>query len=164
MHLFNSDLKARSVAGSLYGNYLWRIRGINAQEACVWPSVRVLSSLPSAMNSKSRGGPLLPSLLLCETWDSSQAGVLLPFRNKFIYFWLCWVFTVGQGFLWLRRREAALQLWYTGVSRGGFSPWSAGSREGGLQELWPTGSGPRGRWDPLDQGSDLCLLHWQADS
>lgn len=79
MHLFNSDLKARSVAGSLYGNYLLRIRGINAQEACVWPSVRVLSSLPSAVNSKPRGGPLLPSLLLCETWDSSQAGVLLPF-------------------------------------------------------------------------------------
>ena len=33
MYLFNSDLKAHSVAGSLYGNYLLGIRGINAQEA-----------------------------------------------------------------------------------------------------------------------------------
>ena len=26
----------------------------------------------------------------------------LIFKNNFIYFWLCWVFTAAQVFLWLR--------------------------------------------------------------
>ena len=79
MYLFNSDLKTHSVAGSLCGNYLLRIRGINAQEAPCLALGLGLSSLPLAVSSRPWRGPLLLSLLLRETWDSSQGGVLLPF-------------------------------------------------------------------------------------
>lgn len=54
MCLFNSDLKARRVAGSLQGVYLWRIRGADAWGApCL--------ALSSGFNFLALGGELQAS-------------------------------------------------------------------------------------------------------
>ena len=87
------------------------------------------------------------------------------FINKFIYFWLCWVFVSVRGLSLV-------------AASGGHSS----SRCAGLSLSWPlllrsTGSrcagsvvvahGPScsAAWGIFpDQGSNPCSLHWQADS
>ena len=57
-----------------------------------------------------------------------------PFKNNFIYSWLCWVFAAAWGFYQLLQAGAALWLWCAG-----FSLWwllwshSTGSEADGLQ-------------------------------
>ena len=103
----------------------------------------------------------------------------------FIYFWLCWVFNAVQDFLYLWRVGVTLQL-----QCAGFSLWwllllqSTGSRVYGLQQLLHVGSvvvvpGFQNTGSITvvhglrcstaceifpHQGSNLCLLHWQANS
>ena len=85
--------------------------------------------------------------------------------NLFIYFWLCWVFVSVQG------------LSLVAASRGHSSSWCAGLSLPRPLLLWSTGSTPAGSVIEAhrpscstacgifpDQGSDLCPLHWQADS
>ena len=55
------------------------------------------------------------------------------FLKNFIYFWLCWIFTVAWAFLQLWRMGATLQLQRVGFSPGGFSCCRA-------QALWHVGS------------------------
>ena len=107
------------------------------------------------------------------------------FFEKSLFIWFCWVFMAARAFLQLQQVRATIQLWCTD-----FSLWwllllqSAGSRARGLQSLRPTGSvvvAPglqsigsilvaHRRGCPMaceifpDQGSNLCLMHWQADS
>ena len=91
--------------------------------------------------------------------------IIYLFIYLFIYFWLCWVFVSVRG------------LSLVVVSGGHSSPWCAS-----LSLSWPlllrsTGSRPAGSvivaHGPScsaacgilpDQGSNLCPLHWQADS
>ena len=73
-----------------------------------------------------------------------------------IYLWLRWIFTAAGG-LSLVEEPGSLQ--------------STGSRLHRLQKLWQAGlvvvhglSGSLACGISLDQGSNPCLLHWQADS
>ena len=91
--------------------------------------------------------------------------LFLKFIYLFIYFWLCWVFVSVRG------------LSLVAASRGHFSSrcadlslsqplllWSAGSRRAGSV---PVAHGPSCSVACEifpDQGSNLCPLHWQADS
>ena len=104
--------------------------------------------------------------------------------EKSLFIWFCWVFMAARAFLSLQVR-AALQLRCTGFSLWWLLLlWSTGSGAHGLQSLWPTGSvvvAPglqsigsilvaHRRGCPMayeifpDHGSNLCLMHWQADS
>ena len=87
---------------------------------------------------------------------------------SFVYLWLCWVFVAARALLWLWRAEAtaAVRRLLTAMS-----PLAVGC---GLLTcgLWGTGavvvahglSYPTACGILLDQGSNLCLLYWQADS
>ena len=91
--------------------------------------------------------------------------------NTYFIFWLCWVFADRHGLPWLWREGAALQLQCAGFSPQGLLLWSTdfGHR---LRQLWCSGSVvvTHGLSCPTacgilpDQGSNPCLLHWQADS
>ena len=110
---------------------------------------------------------------------------LLFFFLNFIYFRQCWILTATQAFLQLWQVEATLQLWCAGFSL----QWLLllrfmGSKAEGLQKFGPVGSvvgAPRLQSTGAivvahglscstvcgifpDQGWNLCLLHWQADS
>ena len=87
------------------------------------------------------------------------------FIYLFIYFWLCWVFVSVQG------------LSLVAASGGHSSSRCAGLSLLRPLSLWSTGSGRAGSvivaHGPScsvacgifpDQGSNLCPLHWQADS
>ena len=84
-------------------------------------------------------------------------------RNNFIYFCLCWDFIAVRAFLQLWRAGATLQVW--GAS---FLQWWSPF----LHRLQSTGSVVVAHRLScsmacgifLDQGLNLCLLHWQTDS
>ena len=99
------------------------------------------------------------------SWWWNGLRLFFFFINLFIYFWLCWVFVSVRGFSLV-------------AASGGHSS----SRCAGFSLLWPlllrsTGSRRTGSvvvaYGPScsaacgifpDQGSNLCPLHWQADS
>ena len=79
------------------------------------------------------------------------------FLIVFIYFWLCWVFIAACPFLWLQHRGSSL--W--GVScQGAQVLRQAGSAVAAHMTSCSAASGIF--W--MDQGSNLCPLHWQAGS
>ena len=92
----------------------------------------------------------------------------------FIYFGVCWVFLAAWAFLWLRRAGAALQLRCTRASHGGgffccrarpLECSGFSSHRTWAQQLWHTGIvAPWHVGIFLDQGLNVCPLHWQADS
>ena len=101
-------------------------------------------------------------------------------KYLFIYFWLHWVFIAAHGLPLVVESRGLLSCCTVWASHwGGFSC----CRAQGLQQLWCMGSvvtAPRlqsagsvvvtwaqwlyGMWDLLEQGSNPCPLHWQADS
>ena len=116
--------------------------------------------------------PFISLLIFCQVVlciiDSGilmSPAIVLLFFLKFIYFWLCWVFVSVRG-----------------LSPAAASGGHSSSRCAGLSLLWPlllrsTGSRRAGSvivaHGPscsaacgifLDQGSNPCPLHWQADS
>ena len=78
---------------------------------------------------------------------------VLFFLSLFIYFWLRWVFIAARG-LSLRVSHRG------GLSRCG--AWALGARGSVVVAHGLSCSAARGIL--LDQGSNLCPLHWQADS
>ena len=97
--------------------------------------------------------------------------------NLFIYFWLHWVFIAARGLSLVAASGGCSSLRCTGFSLGGFSccrAWALGA--------WASVVVPCGLWNAgsvvvahglscsaacrifPDQGSNPCLLHWQADS
>ena len=93
----------------------------------------------------------------------------------YICFWLCWVSVAVWVFLWLQCSGSSLQwlllLWSAGSRGAGLCSVVRGRGSYGSQAL-STGSvvGAHGFTCPLacrislDQGSNPCLLHWQAGS
>ena len=88
--------------------------------------------------------------------------IIQCFLKNYLFFWLCWVFTAAWAFLQLWQEGAILQVECTGFSL----QWLL------LLLLQSTGSTvvvhglscSIGCGIFLDQGSNPCLLHWQADS
>ena len=105
-------------------------------------------------------------------------------KKKMYVIQLYWVFAATGAFLQLQRAGATLQLWCTGFSLRWLLLWSTGSLACRLQQLQCVGSVVAAlRLQStglivvihglscsvacqifLDQGLNLCLLHWQADS
>ena len=99
---------------------------------------------------------------------------------KIYFYQLCWVLVALQAFLWLQWAGAALQvlrldfsLWRLLLLQGTGSLPSAsvaaalGLSNCGSQALEAVALGLscfEACWIFLDQGSNLCLLHWQAPS
>ena len=100
------------------------------------------------------------SLGLCLLGASGTSKSFFFFFNfliVFIYFWLCWVFIAACPFLWLQHRGSSL--W--GVScQGARVLRQAGSAVAAHMTSCSAASGIF--W--MDQGSNLCPLHWQAGS
>ena len=84
----------------------------------------------------------------------------------FVCFWLCWVFRCCMLiFLWLRQVRAPLLLQCAGFSLQWLLLLQSMSCRVWAQYVWPTGLvAPCGMWNLLDQESNPCPLHWQADS
>ena len=83
----------------------------------------------------------------------------------FIYFWLCWVFVSVRGLSPVVASGDHSSLWCAGLSSS--RPLllrSTGSRRAGsaIVAHGPSCSAACGIFP--DQGSNLCPLHWQADS
>ena len=87
------------------------------------------------------------------------------FVYLFIYLWLCWVFVSARGLSLVVASGG-----HSSSRCAGLSPsrplllWSTGSRCAGSVVVahGPSCSAARGIFP--DQGSNLCPLHWQADS
>ena len=118
-------------------------------------------------------------------WKDTANTTLFIFLNLFIYFWLCWVFLAARGL-----SLVVVSGGYSSLRCTCFSlQWllllrSTGPRVQGLQQLWRAGSvvvvhGLQSAGSVavahrlscsavcgifLDQGSNPCLLHWQANS
>ena len=91
--------------------------------------------------------------------------LFLLFIYLFIYFWLCWVFVSVRGFSLVAASGDHSSLRCAGLSLS----WplllqSTGSRHAGsvIVANGPSCSAACGIFP--DQGSNLCPLHWQADS
>ena len=83
----------------------------------------------------------------------------------FIYLWLCWVFVSVQGLSLVAARGGHSSSWCVGLSLSLPLLWrSTGSRRAGSVVVahGPSCSTACGIFP--DQGSNLCPLHWQADS
>ena len=83
----------------------------------------------------------------------------------FIYFWLCWIFVAAQAFLQLWQAGATLQLQCAGSRACGLSSsssWALEHMGSVVVAHGPSCSEACGTFQ--DQGQNLCLLHWQADS
>ena len=63
------------------------------------------------------GHPVQVSYFITE----AQIFIFLNFIHLFIYFWLCWVFTAVQAFLWLQRAGASLPCGALAYHGRGFS-------------------------------------------
>ena len=90
---------------------------------------------------------------------------LLKSPTLFIYFWLCWSSFLCEGFLQLRRAGGHSSSRCAGLSLSRPLPLrSIGSRRTGSVVVAhrPSCSAACGIFP--DQGSNLCSLHWQADS
>ena len=93
----------------------------------------------------------------------------------FLYFWLGWVFDASGTFLWPQRARATLQSRCTGFSPRRIFLWrmssevtgsaavAPGLQSSGLVLVVGEFSWAVGVWDLPDQGSNPCLLYWQAD-
>ena len=86
-------------------------------------------------------------------------------KYLFIYLWLCWIFVSVQGLSLVVASGGHSSSWCVGLSLW----WplllrSTGSRRAGsvIVAQGPSCSAARGIFP--DQGSNLCPLHWQADS
>ena len=91
--------------------------------------------------------------------------VILFFFNLFIYFWLCWVFVSVRGLSLVVASGGHSSSLCAGLSLS--RPLllrSTGSRRAGsaIVAHGPSCSTACGIFP--DQGSNLCPLHWQADS
>ena len=87
------------------------------------------------------------------------------FIYLFIYFWLCWVFVSVRGLSPVAASGGHSSSRCAGISLSRpLLLWSTGSRRAGSVAVahWPSCSAACGIF--LDQGSNPCLLHWQADS
>ena len=82
----------------------------------------------------------------------------------FIYFWLCWVFVSVRGLSLVVASGGHSSSRCTGLSLSRPLLWSTGSRRAGSVVVahGPSCSAACGIYP--DQGSNLCPLHWQADS
>ena len=83
----------------------------------------------------------------------------------FIYFWLCWVFVSVRGLSLVAESGGHSSLRCVGLSLSRpLLLWSTGSRRAGSVVVahGPSCSTACGTFP--DQGSNLCPLHWQADS
>ena len=121
-------------------------------------------------------------------WCMPQQGYIYHFclqtiwlyhiKKIFLFIFSHWIFAVlslrccrglsrwgEQGLLW----------WCTGSSLGWLPLWSTGPRHKGFSsrghvlssfgcQALNTGVAASRMWDLLDQGLNLCLLHWQVDS
>ena len=98
--------------------------------------------------------------------DSADQGFFFnKFIYWFIYFWVCWVFVSVRGLSLVAASGGHSSSWCTGLSLS----WplllrSTGSRSAGSVVVahGPSCSAACGIFP--DQGSNLCPLHWQADS
>ena len=84
-------------------------------------------------------------------------------NSIYFYFWLCWVFLVARAFLWLPCVSVSL-LWSMGFRAHGCSSCESQALEHRQNncDAWASCSLACGIFP--DQGSNLCLLHWQEDS
>ena len=85
--------------------------------------------------------------------------------NYFIYFWLCWVFVSVRGLSLVAASRGLSSSRCTGLSLSRpLLLQSTGSRRAGsvIVAHGPRCSAACGIFP--DQGSNLCPLHWQADS
>ena len=105
----------------------------------------------------------LPTSIIA--WANSQFFFFNKFIYLFIYLWLCWVFVAVRGLSLVAAsgghsssRRAGLSLSRPLLLR------STGSRRAGsvIVAHVPSCSAACGIFP--DQGSNLCPLHWQADS
>ena len=83
----------------------------------------------------------------------------------FIYLWLCWVFVSVRGLSLVVASGGHSSSWCVGLSLSRpLLLQSTGSRHAGsvIVAHGPSCSAACGIF--LDQGSNLCPLHWQADS
>ena len=89
----------------------------------------------------------------------------LKLINYFIYFWLCWVFVSVRGLSLVAASRGLSSSRCTGLSLSRpLLLQSTGSRRAGsvIVAHGPRCSAACGIFP--DQGSNLCPLHWQADS
>ena len=102
---------------------------------------------------------------------SDNLASLFCFFKKIIYlfiyfcFWLCWVFVSVWGLSLVVASEGHSSSWCAGLSLSRpLLLWSTGSRCAGSVVVahGPSSSAACGIFQ--DQGSNLCPLHWQADS
>ena len=87
------------------------------------------------------------------------------FIYLFIYFWLCWIFVSVRGLSLVAESGGHSSSWCAGLSLSRpLLLWSTGSRRAGSVVVahGPSCSAACGILP--DQGSNLCPLHWQADS
>ena len=101
----------------------------------------------------------------CSTLEDWALLFLLFFLNKFIYFWLCWVFVSVRGLSLVAASGGHSSSRCVGLSLS--RPLllrSTGSRRAGSVFVvhGPSCSVACGIFP--DQGSNPCPLHWQADS
>ena len=84
----------------------------------------------------------------CDNWEATEGvgGENLVSVRLYLFIWAALGLCAAQALLWLQRAGAALWLWQGGseVVAHGLSCSACG--------IFP------------DQGLNLCLLHWQADS
>ena len=95
--------------------------------------------------------------------------ILFIFNFIYIYFLLCWILVAAQTFLQLQRVGLLSRRGFQASHCGGFSCCVTGSRQVGFSSCgsWALEHGlscsTACRIFP-DRRSNLCLLHWQADS
>ena len=86
-----------------------------------------------------------------------------PVIFKHIYLWLCYVLLLGS--LWLQQGGVTPQLVRMGISLWGPLPLqSTGCRHVGSEVVVHRPSVPEARGILLDQRSNWCPPHWEADS
>ena len=96
---------------------------------------------------------------------TSECLFFFSFINLFIYFWLCWVFVSVRGLSLVVASRGLSSSRCMGLSLSRpLLLWSKGSRHAGSVVVahGPSCSVACGIFS--DQGSNLCPLHWQADS
>ena len=87
------------------------------------------------------------------------------FINLFIiYFWLHWVFVAARGSLQLRRVGATLRCGARALGAWASVPVARGLQSAGSVVVTHGPSCSAARGILPDQGSNVCPLHWQADS
>ena len=136
----------------------------SGQDASMWESPQIPAESPTTSHlvhgcQAPVGGRELPKMPLLRTFRISF------FFNLFIYFWLCWVFVSVRGLSPVVASGGHSSSRCAGLSLSRPLPLrSTGSRcagsvlvAHGLSCSVACGIFP-------DQGSNLCSLHWQADS